>query len=416
MRNRRKPANYLWIGALVLVLAVLGGLGYANFRYVEQNPGGNDFLVHWMGTKNLINNGVSPYSDETALLVQNAVYGRPARAGEQEFRMAYPLYSIIVFLPFALSKDFIISRAAWMTLLEVSLVLMAFLSLLLVRWKPGLGILALFYLFSMIWYHATRPLVNGNAVILVALLLVSSLLAIRYKADELAGVLLAFSTIKPQIVILVLVYILIWAIGKWRWKLISWFFVSLVVLSASAALLVPDWILQNIREVLRYPEFNPLGSPGAAIGVWVPWLGKRIGYAISALVGITLFVEWIIHRKADFKAFLWTVCLTLVLSQWSGIHTDPGNFIIVFPAIPLVMSGIQDRWHAAGNWVNLILILFFSFGIWGIFLGTLTPGELPVQSPVMFFPLLGILLLGMIWIRWWATHRQINWIDQFEEE
>lgn len=415
MRNRRKSSNLAWIGAILLALAVLGGVGYANYRYAIQNPGGTDFLVHWVGTKSLIEDGISPYSDETALQIQEMVYGRPAVAGEHELRVAYPLYSIIIFLPFAFVDDFNIARAAWMTLLEISLVLMSLLCLRIMRWRPGLVVLAVFFLFSITWYHAVRPLINGNAVILVALMLTGVILAIRARHEELAGVLLAFSTIKPQVVILITVYILIWAIARRRWKIVGWFFATLAILSASVALLVPDWILQNIREVLRYPGYNPPGTPGAAFAEWLPGIGQRLGYALSAMVGLILLTEWFIHRKAENRAFLWTVSLTLVLSQWSGIQTDPGNFIVVFPALVLLMKGLQDRWSAGGGWVNVILMLVLLVGLWGIFLVTLGPGDSPQQSSVMFFPLISVLLLGLYWIRWWATHPPATWIDQFEE-
>jgi hypothetical protein len=159
-----------------------------------------------VGTKSLIEDGISPYSDETALQIQEMVYGRPAVAGEHELRVAYPLYSIIIFLPFAFVDDFNIARAAWMTLLEISLVLMSLLCLRIMRWRPGLVVLAVFFLFSITWYHAVRPLINGNAVILVALMLTGGDPAIRARHEELAGVLLAFSTIKPQVVILITVY------------------------------------------------------------------------------------------------------------------------------------------------------------------------------------------------------------------
>jgi len=76
------------------------------FNYASLNPGGNDFLVHWMGTRSYITEGISPYSDEVALRIQNMVYGRPALPGEHELRVAIRCIRRHSFLPFAFNRDF----------------------------------------------------------------------------------------------------------------------------------------------------------------------------------------------------------------------------------------------------------------------------------------------------------------------
>ncbi|MDO8969157.1 MAG: hypothetical protein Q7U74_00625, partial [Saprospiraceae bacterium] len=269
-----------------------------------------------------------------------------------------------------------------------------------------------YILFAVFWYNAVRPIINGNAVILVALFLVGAFWAVRENADELAGVLLAFSTIKPQVVILVVAYVLFYAVFNRRWRLMVWLVGSIMILSAFAAFLQPDWILQNIREVVRYPGYNPPGTPGTALGVWLPAFGERLGLALSAGVGLLLLIEWIASRNADFKGFLWTASLTLVLSQWSGIQTDPGNFIVLFPAITLVFALLDDRWRRNGWLVSLILMLILLVGLWWIFISTIeiVNGQ-PQQSPVLFFPLPALLIIMLLWVRWWAFHPQNLWVN-----
>ena len=215
-------------------------------------------------------------------------------------------------------------------------------------------------LFAFFWYNAVRPLINGNAVIIVALLLVGAFWAIKEHADELAGVLLAFSTIKPQVVVLLLAFVVFYAAVNGRWRLIVWLVGTVVILSGAAMFLMPDWIQQNIHEVLRYPGYNPPGTPGAALAVWMPAIGQKIGYAFTAGVALTLLVEWIAARKADFKGFLWAASLTLVLSPWSGIQNDPGNFIVLFPAVTMIFALLDDRWRRSGWLFSLGLIVTIS--------------------------------------------------------
>ena len=58
--------NRFWYLAVILIIAVLVLLTMANYTFVRQNPGGNDFLVHWVGTRALFVDGLSPYSDSVA--------------------------------------------------------------------------------------------------------------------------------------------------------------------------------------------------------------------------------------------------------------------------------------------------------------------------------------------------------------
>jgi hypothetical protein len=392
------------IGGLTLVcIAILIGLSFTNYRFAVQNPGGNDFLVHWVGTRALLVDGISPYSDTVALRIQRMAYGRPALPGEHELRVAYPLYSTGLFLPFAFISDYSLARALWMTALEVALVGLALLSLYLSRWKPGIWLLALFLLFTLTWYHGVRAVINGNAVILVAVFIAGALAAIQSGRDELAGVLLALSTIKPQVVILLVVFVWVWAISVKRWGIVNWTVISLVVLSIGAAFFVPDWPLQNFWEVIRYPGYNPPGTPGSALATWLPAAGTKLGWGLTFLLAILLLVEWSAARGQDFRWSLWTASLTLVASQWIGIQTDPGNFIVLFIPLVLVFAMWVRHSGTLGRVMVILSMAVLFVGLWALFLITLDSSRgQPQQSPIMFFPLPLLLLLGLYWIRWWA--------------
>ncbi len=413
MKNQRTYMVTM-IAIVAVTLVFLVAMTWGNYRYALTNPGGNDFLVHWVGTRALITEGLNPYSDEVALKIQNLAYGRPARPGEHELRVAYPLYSAFVFLPFALIKDFTLARAVWMTVLEAGLLLLTIFSVRLANWKINPLILALLLVFSLFWYHGLRPLINGNAVILVAFGLAGGFLALRSGADELAGILFAFTTIKPQVVVLVLVFVTLWSLANGRLRLFGWMVGTVVLLAASAALLIPDWILYELGEVIRYPQYNPPGTPQAAfMTIWPAW-GSRLGLALTGLMIFIMLVEWWLNRKSDFRGFLWTAYLTLTVSQWVGIQTDPGNFVVLFPALVLVFALIDERWRTGGRLFVVLSMLILFAGIWLIFLNTVQYVDQPIQSPVMFFPLPAFLLLTLYWVRWWAVKPARLWYETLE--
>lgn len=409
--NKQRRQLWTLIAGIVLTCSLLGVLTYMNYQFSQQNPGGNDFLVHWMGTRTYFIEGYSPYSDETAIKIQTFAYGRPAEPGEHELRVAYPLYSMLIFLPFAFVGDYNLARALWMTTLELGLIGLTFLSLRMIRWRPGLFMLVIILLFSLFWYHAIRPLINGNAVILVALGLVAGVLAMVNKKDEAAGILFALTTIKPQVVLFPLLFIVFYSFFQRRWRIIIWLVGTVGLLSALAALLIPDWLMQNLREVMRYTAYNPPGTPGAAFAVWLPATGETLGYLLGGLMGVILLVEWFLARHADLRVFLWTFSITLIASQWIGIQTDPGNYIVLFPSLLLLVKVIIERWKQGGAIVSILLLLILFIGLWGLFISTIEYGYQPQQSPIMIFPLPGLLLILLYWVRWWARRASPNLSD-----
>ncbi|HEX2979560.1 MAG TPA: glycosyltransferase family 87 protein [Anaerolineaceae bacterium] len=415
MSNYRRETIRAVIYIILGIIAV-AGLGVGNYRFAQQNPGGNDFLVHWVGTRAFFVEGLSPYSDEVALRIQEITYGRAALPGEHELRVAYPLYSTLVFAPFAAIPDFTAARAAWMTVLELCLALMAYFSIRLTGWKPGFGLLVVFLLFTFFWYHGLRPLILGNAVPLVSLAIILALLAIRAGRDELAGLILGFATIKPQVVLLVFVFIVVWGIAQRRWKLVGWSVGTVAALTLGGMIFLPDWLIQNLREVIRYPSYNPPGTPGAALATWWPGVGRQVGVVITIVLAVLLLLEWSAARKAGFRHFLWTACFTLAVSQWIGVQTDPGNFIVLFLPLTLIFSVWQERWGRTGVLMTVSSILIILVGLWALFLGTLQESYQPIQSPIMFFPLPAFALIGLYWVRHYAIRPASLWIDLLKQQ
>lgn len=390
---------YLYVLMIVVVLALLT---WGNYLFASSNPGGNDFLVHWAGTRALFIEGESPYGDQVAEQIQTLAYGRPARPGEHELRVAYPLYSVIFFLPVAFIEDYTLARAIWMTFLEIGIVILSFITITLTRWRVRFWSLPFLLIFAVFWYHGLRPLINGNVVIIVSVLFTGSFLAIRAGRDELAGILLGLSTIKPHLVVVCLMFIMIWTISHHRWKTLFWFVITIGLLSAVFVLFTPDWPIQNLREILRYSSYNPPGTPAAIFSTWLPATGERIGWVFSAFWAILLLFEWLLSLWKDFRRFLWTACLTLAASPWLGIQNDPGNFIMMFMAMGLIFANLEERWGRSGSILAILSLLGLLIVPWLLFLNTLTITDQPQQDPILFFPLPILLIVGLYWIRWWV--------------
>ncbi len=400
------------VGVLFLILGLVGAvLLVVNVRYARANPGGTDFLVHWVAARRVLFQGESPYSENVALEIQRRIYGRPARPGEHEQRVVYPLYSVVLFAPFAMVPDFPLARAIWMTVLELALVGTLGLGLWLVDWSPDRWTLGLLAVFSVTWYHGVRAVINGNAVVLVTLFLVFVAFALRKQQDEAAGLFLALATIKPNLALLPFLFVVAWGISRRRWRLVGFAIGGWLALVIGATWWRPTWWIEYIRELMRFPSYNPPGTVQAVFRLWIPSGGGALSVALSAVLGGLLLWFWWRAWGEEDVWFLWVFNLTLVVSQWIGIQTDPGNFVLLFLPLLHVWALCVRRWPSWGIWIVRLTLMALWAGLWVLFLRTLTfVNGVPLQSPWMLFPTPAFALVGLLWLYWWAVYPS-RWSD-----
>jgi hypothetical protein len=409
---KRLPTELVFGLLITLAIIALVFLTWANYRYSLQNPGGSDFLPRWLGTRLFLMEGQSPYSEETTLEIQRQFYGRPARSGEDQVLFVYPFYSILLFSPFALIADYNFARAVWMTVLEVSVILLVAAGLSLNRWRLSPFMLGLIMLFAALWYYTVRALINANLALLISLVVALAFLAIRQERDGLAGLLLALTTVKPQMVILLILLVLLWSISNQRWILFWSLLGNIALLTAVTSLLIPNWIWQNLVQIFAYPDYTLPTTPGEIFAVWMPGVGLRLGYALTVIVAATLVFEWKQAWGKDFRWLLWTAGLTLAATQLIGLPTATENYMIMFPALLMVFASWEDQWRNLGKVLIYTSLILLFFGVWWLFLATLERGDQPIQGLIMFFPLPVFLLVGLYWVRWWVLRPEQPLLDR----
>ncbi len=388
------------------------GITWVNYRYSQDSPGGSDFLPKWVATRAFLMKGQSPYSEATTSEIQQQFYGRPARADEDQALFIYPFYSIFVYGPFAIISDYNLARAIWMTVLEVSIILIVLAGISLSRWKPTPFQLGALLIFALLSYYGIRALINANTSVLIGLFVVIAFLAIRSGNDGWAGLLLALATIKPHVVVLLILFILIWSISQRRYVIFWSFLGNLALLIATTSLLIPDWTWQNLRQIVAYPGYTLPSTPGEIFYSWMPGVGNQLGWAVTIVVVATLIWEWRNALGKDFRWFLWTAYLTLTATTMVGIRTATENYIILLPAVILVFAAWDQEWGWFGRLTIAISYIVLLVGVWWLFLATLERGEQPIQSSLMFFPLPLFLFIGLYWVRWWVLRPERPFLDQ----
>jgi len=390
----------VWAAILIAAALCLTGLTRVNLKFSESNPGGNDFLARWMGARFVLN-GIQPYDDRVALETQKWIYGHAADPGRGEdlSRFAYPLYAMIIFLPFGL-LDFTTARALWMTVLETGTIAFAVLAAAIAGWEGQRGKTAVWILFSLFGYFGFRAVINGNPIVLVSVFLACALMWMEKGFPVPAGICLAFATIKPQVVLFPLLWIVIWCLFRKRYAVLLWFGLALAALIGIGMVFVPDWLILNVREILDYPAYTEPGNPAAVFGLWFGETGRAAGWILSLALSAGMVWLWIGNREATYRNFLIVMGITISAAPLLGIPFDPGNEYLLLLPIAIGLSGWKESTRK--NFLLWMLTLgAIFFGLWAVFLVTLGKGTQPVQSPILLFPLPVFLLvwLGFMYFR-----------------
>jgi hypothetical protein len=402
MTNQRSK---LIVGVGVCILFVLLVVAVRQLFTLEA-VGANDFYPRWKGTMLFWREGVDPYSDRATAAIQQDMYGRPALPEEDQVLFVYPFYITFLLLPLVwlpLSYSWI--QAIWLTTLLAVMITAVFLTLRLLNWKQPIWLFALTMLWAVLFYHFTRTVILGQFAAFVFLWLAAALLALRRGRDGWAGFWLALATIKPQMVILVIPALLLWALGARRWHFIASFGLTMAALFGLCFLLLPSWLTSFVNQVLSYPEYTFTGSPLWVItGFYLPQLGPTVERLLSLLAIGWMLWEWrrAWRETAVTDQLLVTLGITMIVTNLVLVRTATTNYIIMTIPLLLLLRELATRWR----WGNLGVALFYGFSLvssWALFLVTIQ-GE--AEHPVMYLPWPFALLILLLWSQyhgWWRS-------------
>ena len=377
------------------------GVGIANYQFSMSVPGGNDFLARWVGAHYWVVKGINPYDPKVSLASQEMIYGRPANPaeGEDVAHFVYPLPAMIFFAPFA-PLSYPVARALWMTILEICLPVLALIGIQIAGWKPSRRMLLIVMIFSLVWYHGFRSVILGQFAVIEALLMTGALLAIQRRQDGVAGILLALTIAKPQMPVLLIIFVLLWAVLSKRWAIVLWTLGSLTALIGISLVLIPNWPLLWLRQMVDYPTYTTNPTPVSIIAGLFPGISLQITYGLSALLVLYMLWEWALAMGKGDRGFQWTAALTIVITNLLAIRTGTTNYVVMLPAICMIFCVWDERWGKKGNIAIVTVLMLLVVGLWTLFLVSV---EGNLENDVMYRPLPILTILGLWWSRWWIV-------------
>jgi hypothetical protein len=315
----------------------------------HQRPRGNlsDLYPRWVGARELLLHHRNPYSPEVTREIQLGYYGReldPSRAGDPKDQQAfaYPAYvafllAPIVGLPFDGVMIGFESVLVLLTLMSVWLWLRA------IGWRPKPATTAMLVILTLGSFPAVQGFKLQQLSLLVAALIAGSAALLVGKHFFAAGAVLAVATIKPQLVLPLLLCLLLWTASDWtRRQTILWGFgLGMVVLVGGAEIVLPGWLGDFLAATRDYQRYT--GGKSLLDTLLSPALGRIA--ALAALL-LLLAVAWQLRRvevgSREFSLLLATaLAVTLIVIPMFA----PYNQLLLLPAVFLVARHWPELWN-----------------------------------------------------------------------
>ena len=397
---------------LLVGLFLVGDVGATYVLFTSRYPGANDFASRWAGARTFWRDGLSPYSDEATRQIQLLIYGRPIPPEEeQEFDpgpFAYPFYTVFLLLPLVW-LPYAWAEAIWLVFLQVCLLAGLLLTLHFHGWQPPRWLLACTAIWAFLFYPDVRALLLGQFAVFVFAMIALAVSALQRGRDVLAGLCLALATVKPQMVFLLVPFLLWWAVRERRWRFGGSFVVVMGLLLGVSWLVEPGWLAGFIRQIASYPSYTAIGSP-----IWIithfifPALGVWGEVALSTLaIALLVWVVWWASRQRVAYVFEWVVGVCLIVTNLVALRTATTNYVVLL--LPLVMTFRALQRGRKGTWLVLLVEVVLLVGLWALFLTTVVD---KFEHPVVYLPLpfglLAVFVLARGWLMCGRSVQQVT--------
>ncbi len=301
-----------------------------------------DLYPRWVGTRELLLNGRNPYGPEVSHEIQMGFYGRPIEQSYNkprfeiidEQRFVYPLYVVFLMAP-SVHWDFAQLQSWAPVFFGAVTVISLWLWMRVLDWHPPRLAVAGMIMLVLSSPQIAQGLRLRQLGLFVVFLIALASWCVTRQRYAMAGVLLAISTIKPQMVALVLLWFLLWSFGDWRkrWPLAAGFGASLALLAGGAEWLLPGWPRFFLAGLAAYAKYFPTTSPVRLI------LGNWIGGALSvlALAALVVFAWGVRKTEADSREFAYTLALFFIATTLLMPLLTPYNQALLLLPVVLLL-------------------------------------------------------------------------------
>ncbi len=369
------------LGVVVLILALYVALAYGIYNGLTQYvSGANDFYSRWMGARALFLRGENPYSREVTEEIQMGMFGHLMPPEQDQAAFAYPLYAAFLSAPLVV-VPYAEAQALWMAFLVLAVVVGALSLAPVYRVKITPARLGVLVLGTLLFYPTARGVFLGQYALVSFGCLGLVLWAIETRHDSAAGIFLALSTVKPQMVVLLVPLVVLWALHSSRWRIVLATAIGLGALFCLGMVWLPNWLFEFIRALAAYTGYMHVGPPlQSALEMLLPLALVAPMLVIVALILLLLvLLTWLRAGDNFLPAFNLTAIVTTLIAVRIG---TPDQVLLLFPLWFWVWSDWRMRHVARALALGLTALAL----CWLVFFATLSSDtEHPVTTIVLPF-------------------------------
>ena len=335
-------AMWFWVQVIVVPLQVIQS---------EANgvPRGNlsDLYPRWLGARELLLHHRDPYAADITREIQIGYYGRPLDATrpndpKDQQGFAYPVYVVFVLAPIV-QLPFPVVQKAFFWLLVLATAGSVLLWMHALNWRSSIATKLLWIVVILGCFPAVQGLKLQQLTVLVAALLAACMCAIVRQRLVVAGVLLAVASIKPQLTVLLILWLCIWVTGDWRarGRLLWSFAVSMGLLCLASEWMLPGWIGKFRVASAAYYQYT-----GGGRSVLDVLMTAALGRFIAILaVAMCIAFAWKTRNAAvDQAEFRWSMCLVLATTLAIIPMFAPYNQLLLLPVLMELSRHIRRLW------------------------------------------------------------------------
>ena len=340
-------------------------------------PRGNlsDLYPRWLGARELLRHGRDPYSAEVTREIQAGYYGRPLDASRPEDPIdqqafAYPVYIVFYMAPTIHLGFGTVQRAFFWILVGVTAA-SVLLWLRLLDWKVAPWVQAALLALTLGSLPVLQALKLQQLTLLVAAMCAAAIVLLVAGRPLAAGVVLALSTIKPQLALPLLLWLALWSLGdlRRRYHWAASFLFCMAVLVAASEWLLPHWIERFWHATVAYRQYAQAIPMLEAILPY-PW-GRLVEVLFVTMTVLLCFKR--IRQAEDTLAFQESTCLVLSMTALIVPKFALYNQVLLIPAILLIAR--DRRTISEGSFISRALLIIVGILLaWPWFWSTVLAG------------------------------------------
>ena len=402
IKRYQKTAISQYVIVLITLFGVLG-VSLLSMQFMSRVPYEDHFAHPWAAGRFWLFEGLSPYDQEIVTFAEN-ILEDSSFLGQlpENSRLTHPMVSLYLYLPFSL-LDYNISRVLWVTLSALFLVLSIYFAFKLsgLRFHTIENLISGFLFFG--WLPGIFGILTGQLSPMIIFILLLGIYLILREQDTAAGFLLALTFGVFFTSGLIMLFLLVWSFSVKRWSLISAYFSGIAALLVISFLLLPAWFLDWFAVILNVFEGGAwLQTPLFYLAETLPGIADFLIVFLHGIFIIYFLYQLITQLGKTGRVFTWKTMAILVLAYILHAQVEIHFLYFVLPAMLMVFRYWFERWGIFGRILSWAFIIALSLGPWLLLYPDIHFTSLPdLPSLEVVFPIL--VMLGMIWIRWWAV-------------